>query len=177
MKRGMIGLWGLMVSLAVGMVGADDNALAQGHDAITGKWTLGSGIGLLGNTVDGTAFAFNIQADRFITSNFSIGPLVQIATTSDLFQTGISAQGKYWLPIPDTGNRMKVALQGGIGFVHADRLRDDTSWLIPIGVSLDWALTDTVGITGTFLLNFTDLDVGFDNDTNVMPGLAFGLRF
>ncbi|MER3421918.1 MAG: hypothetical protein C4293_00475 [Nitrospiraceae bacterium] len=138
---------------------------------------LGSGVWFLGNTADGSAFAFNIHADRFLTSNFSIGPLVQIATTSDLFQTGISGQAKYWINIPNTGNRMKVALQGGIGFVHADLLRDDTPWLIPLGVGLDWALTDTIGITGTFLLNFTDLDVGFDNDTNVMPGLSVGLRF
>ena len=140
-------------------------------------WTLNGSVGFLGNTVDGTAFAFNLGADRFLTPVFSVGPLLQLATTSALFQTALTLQVKYWITAPDTGSRFKINVQGGIGFVHADFLEDDTSWLIPIGVGLDYALSRTLGLTTTFLLNFTNLNTGGGTDAHVMPGLTFGLRF
>jgi hypothetical protein len=34
-----------------------------------------------------------------------------------------------------------------------------------------------ISLTTTFLLNFTDLDLGRGNNTTVMPGLTFGLLF
>jgi len=49
--------------------------------------------------------------------------------------------------------------------------------LIPLGIGVDYALNRTVTLTGTFLLNFADLDIGPGTDTNVMPCLTFGIRF
>ncbi len=129
----------------------------------------------MGNTPDGTAFALNLNAEGFITKNFSLGPLLQLGFTGDLSQIGLSGQAKYWVDLPNT--RLKLTVQGGIGFVHADFLRDDTSFLIPLGVGLDYAVSDRVSFTSTFLLNFTDLDTGFGRGADVMPGLTFGLRF
>ena len=120
---------------------------------------------------------FNLHADRFLQRNVSLGPLVQLGFTGDLTQVGFSGQGKYWIDLPETDNRAKVVLQAGIGFVHADFFRNDTSWLIPLGIGVDYALTRTVSLTGTFLLNFPDLDTGPGTNTNVMPGLTFGIRF
>jgi hypothetical protein len=68
-------------------------------------------------------------------------------------------------------------LQAGLGFLHADLHTSDTSFLIPIGVGLDFALNQQVSLISTFLLNFTDVDTGRGTDTNVMPGLTFGIRF
>ncbi len=125
----------------------------------------------------GTAFALNLNADGFLTRNVSLGPLLQLAFTGDMTQVGFSGQAKYWIAIPDTGNWAKLVLQAGPGFVHADFLRSDTSWLIPLGVGLDYAVHRSLSLTTTFLLNFTDLDTEPGTHTNVMPGLTFGVRF
>ena len=90
---------------------------------------------------------------------------------------GFSGQAKYWIDIPDTNNRAKLVLQGGLGFIHSDFFRDDTSWLIPIGAGLDFSVSQTVSLTTNFLLNFTDPDTGAGTGANVMPGLTFGVRF
>lgn len=140
-------------------------------------WSGGAAVGFLGHTPDGTAAALNFHADRFLARNFSLGPLLQLGFTSDLTQVGFSGQGKLWIDLPDTANRVRLVLQGGIGFVHADLVRSDTSFLIPLGVGLDYKLNELIGLTTTFLLNFTDLDTGPGTHTNVMPGLTFGVRY
>ena len=144
---------------------------------VPGQWSPGAGIGFLGATPSGTAFALNGNADYFLHRYFSVGPLMQVAFTGALTQVGLSGQAKYWFDIPDTANRAKLVFQGGFGFIHADRLDSDTSWLIPLGVGLDYAMTQKLALTATFLLNFTDLDTGHGKDAHVMPGLTFGVRF
>jgi hypothetical protein len=165
-----------VIAMIIGLIGSPGPAGAV-IDPQPGAWTYGGGIGFLGNTPSGTAFALNAHADNFINRNLSIGPLAQIAFTGPLTQFGLSGQLKYWLDIPDTGNRMRVVLQGGLGFLHADRLNSDTSWLIPLGVGLDYALSQRLALTANFLLNFTDIDTGNGRDAHVMPGLTFGVRF
>ena len=144
---------------------------------VPGQWSAGGGVGFLGATPSGTAFALNLHADNFLNRYFSIGPLLQVAFVGSLSQVGLSGQAKYWLDIPNTSNRMKVVLQGGLGFLHADRLDADTSWLIPLGVGLDYAMTEKLALTANFLINFTDIDTGHGKDAHVMPGLTFGIRF
>ena len=140
-------------------------------------WSGGAAIGFLSNTPDGTAFATNFHADYFLNNQISVGPLGQLGVTGDLFQIGVSGQGKYWLNLAGVDKRLKANLQGGIGFLHANFLTSDTSFLIPIGVGLDFALNQHVSLISTFLLNFTDIDTGRGNDANVMPGLTFGIRY
>ncbi|MER3424005.1 MAG: hypothetical protein C4293_13045 [Nitrospiraceae bacterium] len=140
-------------------------------------WSAGGGIGFLGATPSGTAFSLNVHADNFLTRYVSIGPLLQVTFTGSLSQVGLSGQARYWFDIPDTANRAKLVLQAGIGFVHADRLDSDTSWLIPIGFGLDYAVAQRMALTADFLVNFADLDTGHGKDAHVMPGLYFGVRF
>jgi hypothetical protein len=158
----------------VSMIHAGTSGAAEPR---AGAWSGGAAIGFLGYTPDGTAFATNLHADYFLTREISIGPLAQLAVTGDLFQFGFSGQGKYWLDLPGLDPRLKMNLQGGLGFLHADHHRSDTSFLIPIGVGLDYALNQQVSLISTFLLNFTDVNTGRRTDANVMPGLTFGVRF
>lgn len=95
----------------------------------------------------------------------------------DLLQFGLSGPVKYWLDLPGVATRLKVNLQGGLDFLHFDPHTSVTSWLIPIGVGLDYALTQSPRLTSTFLLNFTGVDTGNGTGTHVMPGLTFGVRF
>ncbi len=150
---------------------------AQNIESASPTWSGGAAVGFLNNTPDGTAVALNLHADRFLQRNVSLGPLLQLGFTEDMNQVGFSGQGKYWIDISQTENRAKLVLQAGVGFVHADHFRNDTSFLIPLGMGVDYSLTQTIGLTGTFLLNFTDLNTGPRTHTNVMPGVAFGVRF
>ena len=164
----------LVVVFAIGLSGVDR---AQAADLRTGTVSGGGAIGFLADTPDGTAFAFNVNADYFIHPNVSVGPLFQLAATGDMSQLGFSGQGKFWIELPGTAHKVKVTLQGGIGFVHSDLFESDTSWLIPFGAGLDYMLSEKLSFTTTFLINFTDLHTGRGTDAHVMPGLTFGLRF
>lgn len=168
-------------AIMIGGLSAPGLGLAQLSEHVAepqpGMWSAGAGIGFLGATPSGTAFSLNAHADNFLTRYFSIGPLLQVTFTGSLSQVGLSGQARYWFDIPDTANRAKLVLQAGIGFVHADRLDSDTSWLIPLGFGLDYAITQRMALTADFLINFADLDTGHGKDAHVMPGLYFGVRF
>lgn len=156
--------------------GLDAFERAQAAETVKGSWTGEGSVGFIGNTLDGTAFAFNLHFDRFLAEDLSVGPLVQLGFTGDLTQTGVSAQAKYWLGNATVNQRLRMPLQIGIGFVHSDFEESDTSWLIPLGVGLDYRATDAVSLSASFWLNFTNLDTRTE-DTNIMPALAFGVRF
>ncbi len=170
-------VWCCCLGLVLAIAGFDGGTVAQAADPAPSTWTVGGAIGFLGNTPDDTAFALNLHVDRFLNPQVSVGPLLQMAFTGDMTQTGLSAQGKYWMDLPGTSNRLKLVMQAGIGFVHSDFRNSDTSWLIPLGVGLDYKVDETVTLTSTFLLNFTDLDTGRGTGSSVMPGLMFGIRF
>jgi len=73
---------------------------------------------------------------------------------------------------------LKVTPQIGFGFVHNSFQDGDTSWLIPLGAGADYALNDLFHITGTLLINFTNLDTGRPGGgADVMPGFTVGVRF
>jgi Outer membrane protein beta-barrel domain len=169
--------WVVAVGVAVAAIGGHGPAPAQAADPQAGTLTGGGALGFLANTPDDTAFALNLNFDYHLNHGFSVGPLLQLGFTGDMTLTGLSGQTKYWLNVPDTGDRGKLVLQAGLGFVHADFLQSDTSWLIPLGIGFEYALDRRLAVTATFLLNFTDLDTGGGRSTNVMPGLTFGVRF
>jgi glucose uptake protein GlcU len=100
----------LALALAVGMVigliiwGPAEHSVqaaeqtgetSRNVELATPTWSGGAAVGFLSNTPDGTAFAFNLHADRFLQRNVSLGPLVQLGFTGDLTQVGFSGQGKY----------------------------------------------------------------------------------
>ena len=176
-RRGNWGWSMVHAALMIGLLVTWGTSISQAAEPKAGGWSGGAAIGFLGYTPDGTAFATNLHADYFLNRQISVGPLAQFAVTGDLFQFGFSGQGKYWFDLPGLDPRLKMNLQGGLGFLHADLHRSDTSFLIPIGVGVDYALNQQVSFTSTFLLNFTDVETGRGTDANVMPGLTFGIRF
>ncbi|MDP3723988.1 MAG: hypothetical protein Q8R91_10945 [Candidatus Omnitrophota bacterium] len=171
------GVAGAQVQQGAAQRGAADMSSYPSSELFAGKWTAGSSVGMLGATPDGNAFAVNGNADYFVTERVSMGPLLQLGLTGDMTQIGLSGQGKYWITSPAIGGRGQLYLQSGVGFVHTDFRQDDTSWLVPLGVGFDYAITPAVSLTSAFLLNFTDLHTGNGTDADVMPGFAFGVRF
>ncbi|HEX2056101.1 MAG TPA: outer membrane beta-barrel protein [Nitrospiraceae bacterium] len=184
-------LFGLAVVLAFHPASADP-ARAEVSELAAGRWTGGAGIGFLGDTPDGIMeLAIKGQADYFVTDRLSVGPLAQYAGTGNDFLFGLSAQAKYWWAVPNTANQVKFLVQGGLGFFRAGITDTDsgisktyTSFVIPIGIGLDYAVTPRMALTADLLLNITSLGETvrangreFDLHTNLMPGFYLGIRY
>jgi hypothetical protein len=166
--------------------------MAEVHGPAPGNWSGGAGIGFMANTPDGVAeFGLMGHADYFVTSAFSVGPLAQYAGAGNDFLIGLSAQAKYWWTIPSTDGAARLIGQIGGGFVRAgikdtDSETDNTftSFLVPVGIGLDYAVSPRVALTADFLLNITSLGKTvsargqeFDLHTNIMPAFYLGIRF
>ncbi len=98
----------------------------------------------MADTPDGTAFALGFSGDYYLTQGFSVGPLLQMGFTGDLFQLGLTVQAKYTFDI-DQIPALKPHIEAGIGFIYADlnrsrgRNENDLSVLFPsaLGSSID----------------------------------------
>ena len=150
-----------------------------------GRWSGSAVLGFLSNMPDrGADFALKGHVDYFIARSLSVGPLVQYAGSGSQVIFGLTGMIKYWWDLGDVDRRMKLVTQAGIGFARlgVEDIRPrgavgtDASFLLPLGVGLDYAVTRTMAATVDFLLNFTALGAN-DTHTNVMPGLYFGIRF
>jgi hypothetical protein len=145
-----------------------------------GRFVFGAGLGLQANTVDDTAFSVGLSGDYFFTDRLSVGPLLQFGVTGDLFQLGLSAQAKYTFDLPRVPD-LKPHLEGGIGFLYANLdkpgsgSKDDTSFLIPLGVGLEYRLNPRLSLDTTAFFNFTDISVR-DKDRNFFFTWLLGVK-
>lgn len=149
------------------------------------RWGFGSDLGLTAGTVNGTVFTMGFNADYYIDRNFSVGPMMQISPMGDLFQIAFAGVGRYHFRL---NNGINLVPFSGIGLLHADldrgtgpgRIdRNDTSWYIPIGVSLEYQASSTVALSSTLLVNLHDINLSpslRENDTTSVA-LLFGFRF
>ena len=165
-----------MLFLALGQFA---EAQQQSKNQRTGSFIFGFGLGLQADTPDDTAFALGLSGDYYLTQEFSIGPLLQMGFTDDLFQLGLSAQAKYAFDLAEIPE-LKPHVEVGIGFIYSDldrrsrRDEDDVSFLIPLGIGAEYRLTDSIWLDTTFLFNFTNLDV---QDENFFFTWLVGLKF
>ena len=141
------------------------------------QWALGASGGFMSSTPDGNAATMNLQGEYFVTPEASVGPMVQLGVTDNMTMTGLSMQGRYYLPVGGTNRRGRVNVQGGLGFAHAEFQDDDTSWLIPVGVGYDYELDSGMSLSVNGLVNFTHLDTGRDTGADAMPAVTFGVQF
>ena len=170
----------LLATLAVGTFVVE--AYAQGDEK---RWGFGSDLGLTAGTVNGTVFTMGFNADYYIDRNFSVGPMMQISPMGDLFQIAFAGVGRYHFRL---NNGINLVPFSGIGLLHADldrgtgpgRIdRNDTSWYIPIGVSLEYQASSNVALSSTLLVNLHDINLSpslRENDTTSVA-LLFGFRF
>jgi len=177
--------WGWLgpavLALLILGVGIADVQAQQVPAAVSraGRFVFGAGLGLMAGTVDDEGFALGASADYYMTNELSVGPLLQMGFTSDLFNLGLSGQVKYTMDVRQIP-ALKPHLEAGIGFVYADFENggddDDVSFLIPLGFGLEYRLSRTLSLDTTLYLNFTDLDVGRRNDNFFLTWLV-GVRF
>ena len=155
-----------------------------------GQWSGGAGVGFLANTPDGPEFGLAGYADYFVAPRLSVGPLLQYGGVGNDVVAAVSFQAKHWWSIQARGNA-RLVVQGGIGAIVADIEDSDTgaavtdaSFVIPLGIGLDYAVTRRVALTADFILSVTSLgevvSAGgreVDLHTNVIPALFLGVRF
>jgi opacity protein-like surface antigen len=162
-KKGLIPAAGILVLLLLLLAQAVAAQPLPPAASRAGTFVFGTGLGLQGDTPDGTAFALGLSGDYFLTHELSIGPLLQMGFTGGLFQLGLTAQVRYSFDLPQIP-ALTPRLEAGIGFIHADldrrgRSVDDTSFLLPFGLGAEYKLSDRICLDTTLLFNFTDLDV------------------
>jgi hypothetical protein len=149
------------------------------------RWGFGSGLGLTAGTVNDTVFTLAFSGDYYLDRNFSVGPLMQISPMGDLFQVSFAGVGRYYFRL---NNRINLVPFTGIGLIHADldrgagpgRIdRNDTSWYIPIGASLEYQASHNIALTSTVIVNLHDINLSpslRENDQTSVA-LLFGFRF
>jgi hypothetical protein len=149
------------------------------------RWGFGSDLGLTAGTVNDTVFTLGFNADYYIDRNFSVGPMMQISPMGDLFQIAFAGVGRYHFRL---NNGINVVPFSGIGLLHADldrgtgpgRIdRNDTSWYIPLGVSLEYQASSNVALSSTLIVNLHDINLApsLSEKDNTSVALLFGFRF
>ena len=176
--------WTCAASLLVILVTGSVIFAPRAH-ADENRWGFGSGLGLTSGTVNGTVFNLAFSGDYYLDRNFSVGPMMQISPMGDLFQISFAGVGRYYFRL---NNGINLVPFTGIGLIHADLDRrtglqpidrNDTSWYIPIGVSLEYQASHNLALTSTLIVNLHDINLSpslRENDQTSVA-LLFGFRF
>ncbi|MEK7236848.1 MAG: hypothetical protein AAB242_09510 [Nitrospirota bacterium] len=170
----------LLVILATGTVVGVPDARADEQ-----RWGFGSDLGLTSGTVNGTVFTLAFSGDYYIDRNFSVGPMMQISPTGDLFQISFAGVGRYHFRL---NNGINLVPFTGIGLLHADldrgtgpgRIdRNDTSWYIPIGLSVEYQAVHNIALSSTLIVNLHDINLSpsLPEKDRTSVALLFGFRF
>jgi hypothetical protein len=149
------------------------------------KWGFGSDLGLTTGTVDNTVFTLGFNLDYYVDRNFSFGPMMLITPTGDLFQVAFAGVGKYHVRLK---NGINIVPFTGIGLIHASldrgagpaRIdRNDTSWYIPIGLSLEYQVVHNIALSSTLLVNLHDINLSpsLPEKDSTSISLLFGIRW
>lgn len=171
---------GLLAMLVAGIV--IDAPQARAND---NRWGFGSDLGLTSGTVNGTVFTMAFSGDYYLDRNFSVGPMMQISPTGDLFQISFAGVARYHFRL---NNGINLVPFTGIGLLHADldrgtgpgRIdRNDTSWYIPIGLSVEYQVVHNLALSSTLIVNLHDINLApsLPEKDRTSVALLFGFRF
>jgi len=154
-------------------------------EADENRWGFGSDLGFTSGTVDGTVFTLGLNLDYYPARNFSVGPMMQISPTGDLFQISFAGVGRYHFRFHNGINLVPFT---GIGLIHVDLDRgtgpgaidrNDTSWLIPIGLSLEYQVVRDLALSSTLQVNLHDINLSpsLSQNDHTSVTLVFGFRW
>jgi hypothetical protein len=171
------------ILLAVLVTGAV--VFAPRTQAEENRWGFGSGLGFTSGTVNGTVLNLAFSGDYFLDRNFSVGPMMQISPMGDLFQVSFAGVGRYYFRLDNGINLVPLM---GFGLIHADldrgsgpgRVdRNDTSWYIPLGASLEYQAAHNLALTSTLIFNLHNIDLSpsLPERDRTSVALLFGFRF
>lgn len=172
----VLGLAGLLAATSV-------VAAVAPSEAQENRWGVGTDLGFISGSVDGTVFALNFNLDYYLDRAFSFGPMLQLVPGGDLTQVAVAGVVRYHFRTA----AVNIVPFAGIGFVHASLERgsgpgsldtNDTSHYIPLGVTFEYQIAKKLALASTVMLNLHDLNldppIGRDR-TSV--AVLFGFRF
>jgi hypothetical protein len=149
------------------------------------RWGVGTDVGFVAGSVNDTVFNLGFNVDYYLDRNFSVGPMMQITPTGDLFQISFAGVAKYHLRfsnginlVPFTGfGLIHVGLDRGTGLGRIDE--SDTSWYIPVGASLEYQIVHNIAVASTVIVNLHSIDLSpsLPEKDNNSVALMFGLRW
>lgn len=181
----MIRLRGVRLSLACAAILLMMAVFTQPVRADDNRWGFGSGLGFTSGTVDGTVFTLGFNLDYYLDRNFSIGPMMLISPTGDLFQISMAGVGRYHFRLNNGVNLVPFV---GFGLTHADldrgtgpgRIdRNDTSWYVPIGLSFEYQVVHNLALTSTLIVNLHDINLApsLPDKDRTSVSLLFGFNW
>jgi len=158
---------------------------APSVQALENRWGFGSDLGFTSGTVDGTVFTLALNGDYYLDRNFSIGPMMQISPTGDLFQISFAGVARYHFRLNNGFNLVPFT---GMGLIHADLDRgtgpgsidrNDTSWNIPLGLTLEYQAAHNLALASTLIVNLHDINLSpsLSEHDHTDVALLFGFRF
>jgi hypothetical protein len=169
------------IAIVVSAVLLGTMLLASPVQAEEGRWGFGSDLGFTSGTVNGTVFTVGFNLDYYVDRNFSFGPMMLLSPVGDLFQVAFAGVGKYHIRL---NNGVNIVPFTGIGLIHADLSsasidRNDTSWYVPIGVSLEYQVLHNIALSSTLMVNLHDINLqpSLPDKDNSSITLLFGMRF
>jgi hypothetical protein len=168
----------ILCVFATGSLGIGAEAIGQEG------WRVGADIGPFFKTSNGTVMGIGVNADYFLTEEFSIGPAVQFLPFGDLTQFHMAAVARYHVRTNFDFNLVPFA---GIGFAYARGTgsvspggASDSSVLITNGVTLEYQVTKKIAAALTGMINFYNLDfsptVGDRKSGAVLLGVRYNLH-
>jgi hypothetical protein len=135
----------------------------QPADAEETRWGFGTDLGVWTGTTNGSVFALGLHLDYYMDRNFSFGGMTLFTPVGDLTQIAMAGVAKYHLRFSNGVNLVPFA---GLGLIHADLDRgsgpgkidrNDTSHLIPLGLSLEYQVGPTIAFSSTLMVNLHHL--------------------
>lgn len=171
--------------LAVVLAGVIMAASMQPVQADDQRWGFGSGLGFTAGTVDDTVFTLGFNLDYYLGRNFSVGPMMLINPAGDLFQISLAGVGRLHFRM---NNGLSLVPFAGFGLTHADldrgtgpaRIdRNDTSWYVPIGLSLEYPVVRHLALTSTLIVNLHDINLSpsIPENDHTSVSLLFGFSW
>ncbi len=158
-------------------------APASAQSSSGNRWGYGAELGVLTETVDGTAFNLGFQAERYLAPTFSMGPRLLLTPTGDLTAFSGAWQIRFHF---DTGD-IAVSPFVGIGliYVKAEKIiesetvkSDGAAIVFPLGLALEVPFDDNLTLGGslTFQLHRLDFDDRIGED-NASVALMLGINY
>jgi hypothetical protein len=123
---------------------------------------------------DGTVAAVQL-AEMLGRKVFSLGPMLEYASTTDLEGFGLSRKAKYWVGLRLPKFASQLDLHTNFGFMSDELVKTDSRWVVPLGAGLNFRLAGRTSLTITGLLNVAPFRSG--SGDVLFPGITFGLRF
>jgi hypothetical protein len=173
------------VGLAVCLTAAIWGGSVAPATAEDNRWGFGTDLGFVSGTVNDTVFAISFNLDYYLDRNFSIGPMVLLSPVGDLTQIAIAGVAKYHLRFNNGINLVPFA---GFGLIHNDLDtgtgptsidRNDTSWYLPIGLSLEYQVLHNIALSSTLMVNLYDINLqpSLPEKDHTSVALMFGIRW